>query len=680
MSGLLARRSSSSSRLPLTVSAPSPPRRSALVTFASLLGIVVFGGIVTGITFVSTTSYPLSEIPLPVPQSWREKLLSSPANKVVGDAHAQIDDVLPQMIADGHPIRTLMTEADAEFERYYNARPKTFKECVHSYREKYGRHPPPGFDKWYLFARERGAVHLEDFDQIMDDLRPFWSYSPRDLRRLVKGMLAEEYSVMGLGSITVKDGSVSKSDDNWRTVELERMVKNVVKGLKKVGMPNGLPDMTIAMNRHDQPRVVVPWEDMQKALKVEEASRSLTKPVKNEFTKAPVEEVKEGEELPKGEWFKYPGKQYMDLVSKACPPESYARNAETMDQHISDSLYKLEDAGGIVKNFNLSRDLCTVGPAIKDKHGLLFASSTLTETHKLVPVFGECKISANNDILFPANMYYKTDPRYDYSDDHDLAWDQKDAKLFWRGITSGGTQVAESWRRLHRHRLVLLTNTTDLRLTNTSVSVLTALPGPSKNTTLYHPKPDFSPQTFAATHTDVGFHSLQWCVPDINCGWLHTLLAPVPATTLSQQFIHKFLIDVDGHSFSGRWNAFLRSRSLGLKATIFREWHDSRLHAWRHFAPLDNRFDDLYALLTYFVGWEDPLQGVSVAAHDGEAARMAAAGREWAQRVLRREDMEVYVARLLLEYGRLLDDERDGIGYGGDGSEVEEKEEWRGEP
>lgn len=48
-----------------------------------------------------------------------------------------------------------------------------------------------------------------------------------------------------------------------------------------------LPDMDIVMNRLDQPRVIVPWEDMQAALKKEEASRALppAQEVKNEFTK-----------------------------------------------------------------------------------------------------------------------------------------------------------------------------------------------------------------------------------------------------------------------------------------------------------------------------------------------------------------------------------------------------------
>ena len=42
---------------------------------------------------------------------------------------------------------------------------------------------------------------------------------------------------------------------------------------------------------------------------------------------------------------------------------------------------------------------------------------------------------------------------------------------------------------------------------------------------------------------------------------------------------------------------------------------------------------------------------------------IAEAGRVWAEKVLRKEDMEIYMFRLLLEWGRLTDDRRDEIGY-----------------
>ena len=346
----------------------------------------------------------------------------------------------------------------------------------------------------------------------------------------------------------------------------------------------------------------------------------------------------------------------------------------------ADQLYK-EPIAGLVADFNLSTDLCTVGPAIQNMHGMLYSASSIIASHKLVPLFGECKVNVNNDILFPANMYYQHDDRYDYNNEEDLDWRDKQDNIIWRGVTSGGVQLADNWERMHRQRLVQLLNGTHMGLTAREVKVLTEqTSGQDKVNTTYELYDRFQPSGFIDQHSDVGFTEPMSCIPD--CSFYNEFFTWKQPVSLTSQFRSKYLIDVDGHSFSGRWHAFLQSKSLGFKATIFREWHDSRLLAWRHFVPVDNRYDDLYALLTYFIGYGKPYKQhaeegedlnplVFIAPHDKEAQKIARQGREWANKVLRREDIEVYTFRLLLEYGRIIDDNRDYIGYSGDGSELD---------
>lgn len=48
---------------------------------------------------------------------------------------------------DQHPIAGLMADAAHRFHEYDSGRSNTFAQCVKKYRQKYGRHPPPGFDK-----------------------------------------------------------------------------------------------------------------------------------------------------------------------------------------------------------------------------------------------------------------------------------------------------------------------------------------------------------------------------------------------------------------------------------------------------------------------------------------------------------------------------------------------------
>ena len=61
--------------------------------------------------------------------------------------------------------------------------------------------------------------------------------------------------------------------------------------------------------------------------------------------------------------------------------------------------------------------------------------------------------------------------------------------------------------------------------------------------------------------------------------------------------------------------------------------------------PMDNRYDDVYSLLTYFIGvrskGNSPQDSAYVPRHDFEGKRIARQGREWAGKVLRRDDIEV---------------------------------------
>lgn len=74
---------------------------------------------------------------------------------------------------------------------------------------------------------------------------------------------------------------------------------------------------------------------------------------------------------------------------------------------------------------------------------------------------------------------------------------------------------------------------------------------------------------------------------------------------------------------------------------------------------MDNRFYDLYKILAYFIpestdGTDENRQQL-FEERDKQAEALGRAGAEWAAKVLRKEDMQLYVYRLLLEWGRVLD-------------------------
>ena len=129
---------------------------------------------------------------------------------------------------------------------------------------------------------------------------------------------------------------------------------------------------------------------------------------------------------------------------------------------------------------------------------------------------------------------------------------------------------------------------------------------------------------------------------------------------------YKYLFDLDGAGFSGRFLPFLQSRSLPFKTALFREWYDSRITAWKHFVPQDSRLQGFWSTFAYFAGVNGVLPNGRKVVWDGhqkEAEEIAEEGRKWGAKVLRKEDMEVYFFRLLLEWGRITDDNRDDLGF-----------------
>lgn len=242
----------------------------------------------------------------------------------------------------------------------------------------------------------------------------------------------------------------------------------------------------------------------------------------------------------------------------------------------------------------------------------------------------------------------------------DPKYPEKKNVLFWRGATSEG--VAEgagraTWRGMARQRLVHLTN----NLTST-VSVF--LPSARKNRYEYRLATGKDLETLGL-NTDIAIvNSIARC-GGVDCDDQENEFALVDPSDFQDHWQYRYLFDLDGAGFSGRFLPFLQSHSLPFKTALFREWYDERITAWRHFVPQDLRLHNVYSSLAYFAGVNGTWQGkrVFMSAHSREGEMIAEQGREWAQKVLRKEDMEVYFFRLLLEWGRLTDDRRDELGY-----------------
>lgn len=158
-----------------------------------------------------------------------------------------------------HPIDILISHAEKEFESLLATETKTLADSAAAYRKRRGRHPPPGFGDWFEFAQDNGVMLIEDFwDQIYHDLEPFWALPAARIRKD-----AWDFEM----TINVRGHKATAGSDwFWTQIWL-----NLIQTIEHL-----LPDMDIALNAMDEPRIVVPWEDLAKFMRTSQTTRRIT--------------------------------------------------------------------------------------------------------------------------------------------------------------------------------------------------------------------------------------------------------------------------------------------------------------------------------------------------------------------------------------------------------------------
>jgi hypothetical protein len=497
---------------------------------------------------------------------------------------------------------------------------------VAEYRRRYNIPPPPNFDKWYEFARSRNVQLIDEFDTIFELITPFWGLKPTTIRARAKEALGFENSLMGLqirrGNFTHTQGA-----GEWQQKATRGMMESFVEHL---------PDMDLAFNIHDEPRVVVPYEDMVRLVDLAKAvnmpsANSVLEP-RNEFTGKP-KGLNEGEHFDETKLTRFNVFAHQPTWTHSrmsCPPGSPARALEEDDRVDEVGKYGLGELG-FVYNGTAMSDIC-LSPSLGETYGFFDRPNAYNIVHDLFPIFSQSKISSYSDIIYPSPWYWYDKVPYD--EDQDIEWPKKLDQLYWRGSTTGGFSRNGGWRRQHRQRFVQKINAAD------QAKILVNRGSESQQDWQVKevPRGDYS------GIIDVYFSHVGQCDPG-DCAAQREFFTIRNRADQEDAWQYKYLLDIDGNAFSGRFYAFLRSRSLIYKFAVFREWHSEWLKAWVHYIPLSLQGDDWLESVRFF---GDGNLGKK------EAERMAMQGRDWANKVLRKEDMEVWFFRLLLEYGALF--------------------------
>ena len=533
-----------------------------------------------------------------------------------------LTQALPPSTDASHPIRQLITKAEDEFSRVVNGQSQTLEKAVAEYRRRYQIPPPPNFDKWYEFAKARNVVLIDEYDTIYNSLLPFWALNPSIIRGRAREALGFDNALLG---VIIRDGKVisAAGGSEWQQKSTVGMVKDFVQYL---------PDMDLPFNIHDEPRVVVPHDDLSRLVATAKdvampAAYQNTAP-KNTWSPraADMDDGTRPNEVKFTRFNVFAHQPTWTNSRMSCSPETPAR---TLDESIQDDTTSFSFSPlGFISNKTAFSDIC-LSPSLKERHGFFNRPNAFNIVHDLFPVFSQSKISSFQDILYPSPWYWSNKVAYDQSDDY--PWDNKKDRLYWRGSTTGGFSRNGGWRRQHRQLFVEKINALDntMVLENQSPE-----PGSFVDWKLKErPRTDFK------NLIDVHFAHVGQCDPG-DCDAQKEFFDITKPDKQHDAWQYKYLLDIDGNAFSGRFYAFLKSMSLVYKMAVFREWHEEWLRPWVHYVPLGLKGDDYVESVRYFDREPDgKIQG----------PKLAVQGREWAGKVLRNEDFEVWFFRLLLE-------------------------------
>lgn len=562
-----------------------------------------------------------------------------------------------------HPIDLLIYEGRQHYQKFKSeaAASHNLGEAVQQYRARYNQYPPPGFDKWYDYAVRRSSVIIDDFDQIHTDLLPFRALEPARIRELTQQLATNPFN--DIGAISIRNGTARVQDGikpthRWMVLGAAEMIKNFAEHL---------PDMDLAFNLNDEPRVAVPWEKM-----------SVMKDIVRSQPSPPDDIIVDGWSMNREEGWgaiepadqtketMFTDSSFKNIfdryVGATCPPSSKARSQRIWDRrNLCISCVRPHSLGQFPSDWTVASDICHQ-PDLASLHGFFLSPASFKVTQDLAPVFSQGVVSGFSDIIFPSPWNYVDKVIYGPSAEYpDMDYKDKSNDLFWIGGTSEGMSRNGEWQGIPRQRLSHLANNN----TYNEASVL--LP------TAHDPE-SFVYQTVGGKEpgNTLGLNISAHLTDPIlrcqrDCNDQKAELGTAGRVEFQSHWAHRYLFDADGAGFSGRFLPFLQSHSLPFKTGLFRQWFDSRITAWLHFVPIDVRLHGLWSTVAYFAG-VDAVDGTGQAQalmkpHDTEGRWIAEEGRKWAQTALRKEDMEIYFFRLLLEWGRITDDQRDSLGY-----------------
>ncbi|OAQ96711.1 hypothetical protein LLEC1_04918 [Akanthomyces lecanii] len=484
-----------------------------------------------------------------------------------------------------HPVDILMRGANAQFSGLLHRQSKSFEDAQIEYRRRYRIDPPPGFEAWYKFAVANQSPIIDEFDIIHKQVEPFLKFSGVELRRIMDATFSANGSDVWSCQYN-RNEAMARCNHPHRSYD-----RHISHLFETVGKFSGveLPNVKFLVNHLDEPTVVLP-------------SRKTTEVRVTDLSQQPT-------------W---------GNITRECANHQ-VQNSHAKDERESYALPFIKDAASAM-------DICR-HPEYEHLHGLFISPVSFRLTEAMVPILSTGALSTMGDILIPSPAYLEAEFVYDSNVEPDFY--KKTNNLYWAGSTSGAFAHDDGWRSYHRQRFVQFAQNLGREqyyYLEERDDTVERVPSSFLNGRLY----------------DVAFTRIFQCITR-QCREQRAFFPPGAWADKDAALESRLVFDLDGNGISGRYYKLLASKSLPLKQTLIREWHDERLIPWVHYVPVSQSLEELAELVMYLTTTDSGQQ---------KAKEMADKGREWYGKAMRKEDMVIYVYRLMLELARLQDPNR----------------------
>jgi hypothetical protein len=283
-----------------------------------------------------------------------------------------------------------------------------------------------------------------------------------------------------------------------------------------------------------------------------------------------------------------------EAFRRTCPPASAARRIFSSSRNVFvQQVHDYLSSPGFTAagtDFQFVRSTDANFPFC-DQPWAHFSQSTFFSDYRtipvLFPVFSPAKAPGFMDIRVPSHYYFGSTPRYTYGwdainlelktvDPSEVPWEDKIDKVFWRGASTGGGSSPPNFQsHYQRHRFVRMASVND----DAASRVVTYIDASelqrqyqSTSVPMVSLNKDVLDVAFVSAvdpyHYDGG---LQGMHQD------HRFDDPV---FLGEFWKYKYIMDLDGNAYSGRFMGYMNSDSAVVKATVHREYFQDWIEPW----------------------------------------------------------------------------------------------------